>query len=152
MLGKVEALCIGEHKGTRKSVTPSVRFVVDHGIDGDAHAGAWHRQVSLLAAEVIEKTRMNGLPNLRWGDFAENVVVSGLDLEKLGPGSRIVVGPGVVLELTQIGKECHTGCSIRRATGDCLMPRLGLFARVVAGGEVHAGDQVQVQRAILRTS
>jgi MOSC domain-containing protein YiiM len=108
-----------------------------HGIVGDAHAGEWHRQVSLLADEDIETLRGRGI-EIGFGDFAENITTRGIDLGSLPVGSRLHIGPAV-LEVTQIGKECHTGCAIRRTTGDCVMPRRGVFARVIIGGEIdHA--------------
>jgi MOSC domain-containing protein YiiM len=105
-----------------------------HGIVGDAHAGEWHRQVSLLADEDIDTLRGRGM-RLRPGDFAENVTTRGIDLASLPVGSRLHLGPAE-LEVTQIGKECHTGCEISRTTGDCVMPRRGVFARVIVGGEI----------------
>jgi MOSC domain-containing protein YiiM len=114
----------------------------DHGLAGDAHAGTG-RQVSLLAAESIEKMQGRGL-SLGPGDFAENLTTSGLVLHTLLPGTRLRVGPDALLEVTQIGKTCHSDCEIRRLTGDCVMPKEGVFARVVAGGEVRAGDHVEV--------
>jgi molybdopterin adenylyltransferase len=146
---RVEALCIGAKKGERKRPADSAVFRAGHGIEGDAHAGDWHRQVSLLAAEDIALVR-EALPAVKPGDFAENVVVSGLDLAALGLGSRLRLGREAVLSVSQIGKVCHAPCAIGRATGDCIMPRLGLFARVVAGGPVRAGDAVEVLELVPR--
>jgi cyclic pyranopterin phosphate synthase len=106
----------------------------NHGIEGDAHAGEWHRQVSLLADEDIETMRGRGV-DLPPGIFAENLTTRGIDLSRLPVGSRLSIGPAL-LEITQIGKECHQGCAIRQAVGDCVMPRRGVFARVLAGGEI----------------
>jgi len=116
--------------------TPVERAVLreNHGIEGDAHAGEWHRQVSLLADEDIETMRGRGV-DLPPGIFAENLTTRGIDLSRLPVGSRLRVGPAL-LEVTQIGKECHQGCAIRQAVGDCVMPRRGVFARVLAGGEI----------------
>jgi MOSC domain-containing protein YiiM len=116
--------------------TPVERAVLreNHGIEGDAHAGEWHRQVSLLADEDIETMRGRGV-DLPPGIFAENLTTRGIDLSRLPVGSRLRVGPAL-LEVTQIGKECHRGCAIRQAVGDCVMPRRGVFARVLAGGEI----------------
>ncbi len=138
----VEAVCTSEKKGIVKLEQERVILKADWGIDGDAHAGDWHRQVSLLAAESIELVR-EVLPNLKRGAFAENIITRGIALEKLGIGSRIQIGASAVLEITQIGKECHnSGCAIKKATGDCIMPREGLFARVIEGGAIVPGDPI----------
>jgi len=150
-MGRIEALCVSERKGERKRAVASASFRADHGIEGDAHAGAWHRQVSLLAAEDVERVRLR-MPAIRYGDFAENVVVSGLDIGSLGLGSRIRLGNAVVLTITQIGKACHTPCAIYYRTGDCIMPRLGLFARVEAGGEVRVGDSAGIIETVPRAA
>jgi len=146
-MARIKALCIGQKKGEPKRPVDASEFRQDHGLVGDAHAGAWHRQVSLLAAEDIEQVRRR-LSDVRPGDFAENVVVSGLDFGQLGLGSRVRLGAAVLLRLTQIGKSCHTPCRIGRTVGDCIMPRAGLFARVEAGGRVCVGDVVEVIEAI----
>ena len=140
---KVEALCTSEKKGEPKRPGEAAVFLADRGIEGDAHAGPWHRQVSLLAAEDIETVRRT-LPDVGPGAFAENVVLAGIDLAELGLGSRLRLGAEVVLAVTQIGKVCHSLCAIGRLTGDCIMPRLGLFARVLEGGEVRVGDAAEV--------
>jgi MOSC domain-containing protein YiiM len=119
----------------------------DHGIVGDAHAGPWHRQVSLLARESIDRVR-EVLPDLGDGDFAENVVTAGVDLPDLRIGDRLLLGGKSLLEVTQIGKECHEACAIRQAIGDCIMPREGIFCRVIEGGPLRAGDAVEVRPAI----
>ncbi len=149
-MSKVEAICVAARKGGRKSVCPSARFVADHGIEEDAHAGPWHRQISILAAEDIEVMRQGGLPDLTFGDFAENLVVSGVDLGALGLGSRLRLASEVELGITQLGKECHQRCAIYQQTGDCIMPRLGLFARVLRGGMVAAGDAVEILEVVPR--
>ena len=149
-MGKVEAICTGARKGGKKSTVPVARFVADHGIEEDAHAGPWHRQISVLAAQDIEAVRQNGLPDLTFGDFAENLVVSGVDLGALGLGSRLQLAGEAELGITQLGKECHQRCAIYQQTGDCIMPRLGLFARVLRGGTVAAGDAVEVLEAVPR--
>jgi len=141
---QVEALCISETTGERKHAVDSAVFRSDHGIEGDAHAGPWHRQVSLLSREDIETVRRNGLPELAPGDFAENIIVSGLDLASFGVGTRLRLGRDVVLSITQIGKVCHSPCRIYELTGDCIMPRVGLFARVEVGGKVRIGDSVEI--------
>ncbi len=143
-MAQVEALCISEKKGVQKRTVDSAIFLADRGIEGDAHAGDWHRQVSILWARDIEAVRKQGLADVGPGDFAENVVVKGIDLGKLGLGSRVCLGPDVVLVVSQIGKVCHTPCRIGQLTGDCIMPRLGLFARVQSGGLARAGDKAEV--------
>ncbi len=147
-MGRIEAICISNEKGERKTPVASA-IVGDHGIDSDAHAGSWHRQVSLLAAEDIQAVR-NNLPDVAPGDFAENIILSGLDLGSLGLGTRLHLGGEVVLSITQIGKVCHTPCRIYHLTGDCIMPRLGLFARVLKGGEIRTGDDSEVLELVPR--
>lgn len=141
MNGRLEAVCISREKGTVKAAVPSAQLEAGHGIVGDAHAGPWHRQVSLLAGESIDRMRA-ALPGLVDGAFAENLVVRGVDLATAAVGDRILVGDHVVLEVTQIGKDCHQACAIGVATGDCIMPREGIFCRVEAGGAVRPGDHV----------
>jgi len=140
--GKLVAVCLSERSGTRKRPIPVGALRAEHGLIGDAHAGSG-RQVSLLAAESIEKMKGRGL-SLGPGDFAENLTTSGLVLHALRPGTHLRVGPDAVLEITQIGKTCHSDCEIRRLAGDCIMPVEGVFARVLAGGEVRPGDGIQV--------
>jgi MOSC domain-containing protein YiiM len=141
-MATVEAVCISENKGERKKPVGEVELRENHGIVGDAHAGEWHRQVSLLATESIEKMRKLGL-DVTSGDFAENITTSGIELVSLPVGTCLQVG-GTLLEVTQIGKECHTRCAIYYQAGDCVMPKEGIFAKVVRGGVVRPGDQVQV--------
>ena len=149
-MGRVEALCISQNKGERKTPVQRALFCADHGIESDAHANTWHRQISILAAEDIESVRQKGLPDLAPGDFAENLVLSGMDLSSLGLGTRVRLGQDVILSITQIGKVCHTPCRIYKLTGDCIMPRLGLFARVETGGEVHVADPAETLEVIRR--
>ncbi|MHB8903278.1 MAG: MOSC domain-containing protein, partial [Thermoguttaceae bacterium] len=134
-MGRVDAICTSAQKGVRKSPVASARFLAGHGIEGDAHAGPWHRQVSLLATESIHQTQLR-LPGVTAGDFAENLAVSGIEPARLGLGSRLRLGDDVELRITQIGKVCHNPCHIQAVTGDCIMPRQGLFARVEQGGSV----------------
>ncbi len=141
--GKVLAVCISERKGTMKHPVSEVLLRAGHGIEGDAHAGPWHRQVSLLATESVEPMRAV-LPELPAGTFAENILIEGLELKTLPIGTRLRVG-GALLEVTQIGKECHKDCAIRQQIGDCVMPREGIFARVLMGGAVRPGDPVTVE-------
>ena len=131
---RVLSLNVSDCTGVQKHPVPRVFLRADHGIVGDAHAGDWHRQVSLLAQEDVDSTRGRGT-EIGFGDFAENVTTRGIDLASLPVGARLHLG-AAVLEVTQIGKECHTGCAISRTTGDCVMPRRGVFARVIVGGEV----------------
>ena len=140
----VKAVCISEKKGTVKTPAPEIVLRVSHGIEGDAHAGDWHRQVSLLGAESVDKLR-SAFPDLPPGVFAENVLTEGLTLYELPVGTRLRVG-GALLEVTQIGKECHAACEIRKKTGDCVMPREGIFAVVLEEATVRAGDLVEVVR------
>ena len=140
-VGRVAAVSVGSRKGEKKRPVPSAAFVAEHGIRDDAHAGPGHRQVSLLAAASIAKMRAKGL-DVGPGDFAENVTVEGIDLSGLRTGDRLRIGQALV-EITQIGKECHDRCAIYFQAGDCVMPREGLFARVVRGGTVAPGDPVE---------
>ncbi|MDR1618240.1 MAG: MOSC domain-containing protein [Treponema sp.] len=142
-MGKVLAVCISEQKGTPKTNRGRGEFRVRHGIVGDAHAGDWHRQVSLLSHEQIEAFRRRGA-GVAHGDFGENLVVAGIDFKTLPVGTILECGE-VVLEMTQIGKECHSHCAIFKLMGDCIMPREGVFARVLRGGVITAGDERRVQ-------
>jgi MOSC domain-containing protein YiiM len=143
-MARVVAVCRSDIKGVRKQVVAEGVLSEDYGLVGDAHADcATHRQVSLLALESIRRMRDLGL-ELGPGDFAENLTIEGLDLTSLPVGTHICIGDEIVLELTQIGKECHAGCAIFRQVGKCIMPREGVFTRVVRGGTVRAGDRVWV--------
>lgn len=137
----VIAVCISENKGERKKPVAAVELQVNHGIAGDAHAGDWHRQVSLLAQESIDKMRAMGL-DVKAGDFAENITTSGIDLVSMPIGTPLKVGE-TLLEVTQIGKECHTRCAIFYQAGDCVMPKEGIFAKVITGGMVKPGDAIE---------
>ncbi len=141
--GRVVAVCLSTQKGTRKRPVPSGTLVADFGLEGDAHAGTRNRQVSLLCMASIEKMRPK-MPELAPGDFAENLTLAWDDWRDLPVGTRLRFQRGPMLEITQIGKECHTGCAIRKLVGDCVMPREGLFARVVEGGEVRPADGFEV--------
>lgn len=143
--GKVIAVCISEKKGTQKTEVPSIDLVPEWGIEGDAHAGKWHRQVSLLALEKIEAFRERGA-QVDFGDFGENIIVKGFDLRNLPVGTRFRIG-SALLELTQIGKECHDHCAIYHQVGDCIMPREGVFTIVLEGGTVKAGDDIELIEA-----
>ena len=141
--GEVVAVCTSPGKGMRKSDVGSARLLEARGLEGDAHAGPGDRQVSLLADESVDKMRSLGL-DVGPGDFAENLTVRGLDLCNLPVGTCLKVGDEVCLRLTRIGKECHSRCAIYVQAGDCVMPREGVFAEVVRGGEVRRGDRVEV--------
>ena len=138
-MSKVLAICISKHKGTLKNEVSEANFIEEFGIEGDAHAGKWHRQVSLLAFEKIDDFRNKG-GNVDFGAFGENLVVDGIELHKLPVGQQLQVGE-VLLEVTQIGKECHDKCAIYYQVGACIMPKNGLFTRVLKGGKVKVGDQ-----------
>jgi len=140
MSGSVLAVCTSLNKGERKKPVPAIELVPDHGIAGDAHAGAGHRQVSLLAQESIDKMRAMGL-SVSAGDFAENITTRGIELISLPVGSRLLLG-ATLLEVTQIGKVCHNRCAIYYQAGDCVMPKEGIFARVLEGGVVTAGTDI----------
>jgi len=142
MKGTIVAVCISEAKGERKRPVPWITLQKEHGVFGDAHAGDWHRQVSLLASESIDKMRALGL-SVSAGDFAENITTCGIDLVTLPVGSRLTIG-AALLEVTQIGKECHTRCAIYHQAGDCVMPKEGIFARVLHGGEIKPGDRISL--------
>ena len=143
MSGRVEAVCTSRKKGTIKKPVESAEVRVGHGIVGDAHAGDWHRQVSLLEVGEIEQALTEEIA-LSAGRFAENLAVRDLPREAYTIGTKLKVGSSIVLEISQIGKECHTRCAVYKQTGDCIMPRLGLFARVLEGGPVAVGDVVEV--------
>ena len=142
MAAKVVSLNISKAKGERKTPVDGIELMEEHGIFGDAHAGAWHRQVSLLATESIRKMQDMGL-DVGSGDFAENITTEGIDLPALPVGSRFTMGEAL-LEVTQIGKECHTRCAIFYQAGDCVMPREGIFARVLRGGAVRPDDTIEL--------
>jgi MOSC domain-containing protein YiiM len=146
-MGRIEAICISPEKGTVKETVDRAELRVEHGIVGDAHAGDWHRQVSLLPSESIAKVRAQ-MPELADGAFAENLVTSGVDLAGVRVGDRVEIGDGVLLEVTQIGKECHQGCAIRQITGDCIMPREGIFCRVLQGGPIAPGVSATLTSAL----
>ena len=143
-MARIIAVCKSEKKGTKKKDVGEGLLKTNFGLVGDAHADCCtHRQVSLLAMESIDKMRALGL-DVNPGDFAENLTTEEIDLISLPVGTRIAVGKQIVLEITQIGKECHAGCAIYRQVGKCIMPEEGVFARVIRGGPVRAGDQIRV--------
>ena len=143
-MGVVKAICISERKGTAKQEVPEVYLAENWGIEGDAHAGNWHRQVSLLAFEEIEDFRARGA-NVDFGAFGENLIVEGIGtpLKDLPVGTQLQLGD-ILLEVTQIGKKCHDYCAIYDAVGDCIMPREGIFARVLRGGQLRRGAPIVI--------
>lgn len=143
MKGRIAAVCISKEKGVTKDNVGEAVLIEDHGLEGDAHSGRWHRQVSLLSVDSINKMREKGA-DVGFGDFAENLTVEGIELFTLPVGARLRIGSGVILEVTQIGKKCHQGCAIMQQVGDCIMPREGIFARVIKGGLVKTGDPIEV--------
>jgi MOSC domain-containing protein YiiM len=146
MTGTVVSVNISDRKGVRKKPVDTVTLREEYGIEGDAHASSeWHRQVSLLAVESIKKMRDMGL-DVSPGDFAENITTSGLDLVSLPVGTVLTIGNEVLGEVSQIGKECHSRCAIYYQAGDCVMPKEGIFIRVLRGGRVRAGDKISVRK------
>lgn len=143
MKGEIVSINISDKKGVKKKGVDEALLVADHGLEKDAHAGDWHRQVSLLASESIDKMRDKGL-TLDAGDFAENITTRDIDLVSLPVGTRVRVGGEILLEISQIGKECHERCAIYYQAGDCIMPREGVFAKVLKGGLVKKGDGLEV--------
>lgn len=137
-MGKIIAVCISEKRGTQKSNVDNAIFIENYGIQGDAHAGNWHRQVSLLDFDKIEKFKEKGVI-VGNGAFGENLIVEGYDFKNIPIGTKFKCND-VMIEITQIGKECHKHCEIYKAMGDCIMPREGVFARVLAGGKISVGD------------
>ncbi len=144
-MAQVLAVCISEKKGTKKHKVEQIFLRPHHGIEGDAHAGNWHRQVSLLANESVDRMRQEGV-TLNAGDFAENILTEGITLRTLSVGTVLRAGE-VRLEVTQIGKECHSDCEIRRLTGMCVMPTDGIFAVVLNEGVIRPGDKIEVENA-----
>jgi cyclic pyranopterin phosphate synthase len=147
---KIIAVSVSDKKGERKHNVELISLREDFGITGDAHAGSGHRQVSFLAEESIKKMQLKGL-RVRPGDFAENITTKGIDLLKLKIGERLKAGNGVIFEISQIGKVCHTRCNIYYQAGDCVMPREGIFARVLKGGTLKPGDTLEVLKNAKRT-
>ncbi|MGW8301746.1 MAG: MOSC domain-containing protein, partial [Desulfobacterales bacterium] len=129
---------------TQKSTVDEAFLKKEHGLEGDAHAGTWHRQVSFLASEEIDKAREKGL-EVTFGDFAENIATTGVDWKNIPVGSRVRLGQHALVEITQIGKECHNRCAIYYKAGDCIMPREGVFARVLEEGKIRCGDSISIE-------
>lgn len=141
-MGKIMAVCISEKRGTQKKNIEKVRLIENFGLEGDAHGGNWHRQVSLLSYEKVLAFEEKGI-SAEDGAFGENLLVEGFDFKTLPVGTRFRCGDAL-LEMTQIGKECHSHCEIYQAVGDCIMPREGVFARVLHGGEIQIGDELEI--------
>ncbi|MCF8110805.1 MAG: MOSC domain-containing protein [Desulfobacteraceae bacterium] len=139
---RILSIAVSKKKGTPKRAVEEARLMVSLGVEGDAHAGPWHRQVSLLAGESIEAVRGRGL-NVDFGDFAENIATEGVDWNRVEVGARVRLGHQAVLEITQKGKACHNRCAIYYRVGDCIMPREGVFARVIKGGKIRCGDAIR---------
>jgi MOSC domain-containing protein YiiM len=145
MVGKVVSVNISKDKGEKKRNVGQCMLIQDKGLKDDAHAGFMHRQVSLLATDSIAKIKAKGI-EVGYGDFAENLTTEGIELYTLPVGTKLKVGGGVILRVSQIGKECHAGCAIFQQVGDCVMPREGVFAEVLTEGEVKIGDEIEVVR------
>ena len=141
--GVVRGICISKKRGTAKYPVESARIVPDWGIEEDAHGGKWHRQISLLALEKIEAFREQGA-DVDFGAFGENLIIEGFDLRNVPVDSEIRIGDTVRLKVTQIGKECHSGCAIFKKMGECIMPKQGVFTRVLHGGVIHPGDELTI--------
>ena len=142
---KIVSIAISKKKGTRKVQVDEASLIQDYGLEGDAHAGPWHRQVSFLASESIEKAKKNGL-DVTFGDFAENIATKGVNWQKAPVGTKMHLGDSALIEITQIGKECNNKCAIYYLAGDCIMPREGIFARVLKGGKIRCNDMVRIIR------
>jgi MOSC domain-containing protein YiiM len=143
LYGRIVAVSISDRKGVKKANVKKARLLKDHGMENDAHAGKWHRQVSLLAIESIKKIRDKGL-DVTPGEFAENITTEGIRLWELPIGQRLKIGGDAVAEVTQIGKECHNRCAIFHQVGDCVMPKEGIFVRILRGGYIKPGDTIEL--------
>ncbi|MGD2185873.1 MAG: MOSC domain-containing protein [Desulfobacterales bacterium] len=141
---KIVSIATSKKKGTRKKTVAEAYLKKEHGLEGDAHAGSWHRQVSFLASEEIDSARQKGL-EVTFGDFAENIATTGVDWKNIPVGTRVRLGEDALVEITQIGKECHNRCAIYYKAGDCIMPREGVFARVLQEGTIRCGDPVSIE-------
>jgi len=139
----IDAICVSDTKGTVKTPIKKAMFVKGHGIQGDAHAGNWHRQVSLLAGESIDRMKRK-MPEINRGAFAENIITRNLDTKSIKVGCILCVGREILLKVIQIGKDCHHGCAIKQKTGECIMPAEGIFAEVIQGGSAKPGDPIKI--------
>ena len=147
-MGEIIAICISEKRGTQKKRIDKANFIEDFGIENDAHAGKWHRQVSLLSYDKIEDFKAKGA-EVNDGAFGENIIVKGFDLKKLPIGTILTCGD-IVLEITQIGKECHAHCEIYKKMGECIMPTNGVFTKVIKGGKMEIGDEIKITSTIVQ--
>ncbi|MCX6153103.1 MAG: MOSC domain-containing protein [Candidatus Kapabacteria bacterium] len=143
-MGKIIAISISTIRGIPKTNVVEANLIENFGIEQDAHAGDWHRQISLLADESIDKIRNAGMPEVSAGDFAENLTTKGIDFSKIQVGTRLSLSSSILLEITQIGKECHTRCKIYQKVGNCVMPTDGLFAKVLKGGKLTIDDDIEI--------
>jgi len=141
---KIVSIAMSKKKGTRKIPVHDANLIQDFGLEGDAHAGPWHRQVSFLSSENIEEAQKRGL-DVTFGDFAENIATCGIDWKAVPVGTSVKLGKSTIVEITQIGKECHNKCAIYYQAGDCIMPKEGVFARVIKGGMICCGDEVIIK-------
>ena len=139
---EIVSISKSKKKGTRKTIVKTAQLVKNHGLEGDAHAGDWHRQVSFLSSESIDQSRKAGL-DVTFGDFAENIATTGIDWKTIPIGTKFKLGETAIVEITQIGKECVQKCAIYYQAGDCIMPREGVFAKVLEGGVIHTGDKIE---------
>ncbi|MCF6150073.1 MAG: MOSC domain-containing protein [Candidatus Kuenenia sp.] len=142
-MGKIVAVCISEKKGIQKRNIGKCKAIKHYGLEGDAHAGKWHRQLSLLASESAEVMRNKGL-DIKDGDFGENIVTSGIELKSLPVGTTLKIGDKIIIKVTQIGKMCHDRCAIYYKAGDCIMPREGIFAEILNDGIIATGDEISI--------
>ena len=140
---KITSLAVSKKKGTVKKVVESGKLIESHGFEGDAHAGDWHRQISFLSQENIDEARDRGL-DVSFGDFAENISTLGVDWKTIPVGTKVKLGDTAIVEITQIGKECHNKCAIYYKAGDCIMPKEGVFAKVLQGGDIKINDNIEL--------
>lgn len=147
-MGKLVAICISKEKGTRKEEIGEVEIIENFGLKDDAHGGNWHRQVSFLEKEQIDAFNKRG-GHVSYGDFGENIVLEGVDLSNVGVGDRLKIGEAII-EITQLGKECHNRCSIFYSVGECIMPKKGIFGKVLKGGKVSVGEYVELLKRNLK--
>ena len=152
MNGKVEAVCISEKRGVRKKNVVEAHIIENFGIENDAHAGNWHRQVSFLASESIERAKQKWGLKVSFGDFAENIATSGINLLTLQIGDRLRIGDDIIIEITQKGKKCHVGCEVMKFTGRCIFPLEGIFGKVIRGGVAKIGQEIRTENGISNQS
>ena len=144
---KIVSIALSKEKGIRKTCVNEAEILENFGLKGDAHGGTWHRQISFLSAEKINQAKENGL-DVSFGDFAENIATIGVDWKLVPVGTVVELGDSVKVEITQIGKKCHNKCEIYHQTGDCIMPREGVFGRVIHGGKITCGDMIKLENVL----